>query len=545
MKGVEHPRLRVAVQVDEQVAARDQVEPRKGRVAQHIVHGKKHGLAQLAPCTVAAVLLDEEAAQPVFAHIGHDGRRVDAFARHADRVVIEVGGKHLQRRRGVEHARVLGEQHGHRIRLFARGAARHPHAHGVRPGLAFEQTRYVRLQRRKALAVAEKVGHADEQVLQQSAGLAGARAQAIQVARHIAHVVDLHAPADTAHDGGALVVAEITPGTAAHEAEHIAQRCLVGGRAGLLRPACRGGLGGQAQVTLHAVVLQHMGRHLGHRQRPVHHAGGNRRAGHAVDLGFLRVLCNGQATAFLDALDAHRAVAIGPRQHDGGSVRAMGVRQGAKEDVDCNVAVALFGQVTQLQVAVERAQRFPRWNDVHGVGLDLLGLLHLQHAHGGAALQHFGQHTVVLGREMHHDHKGQPRVGRHGREEPAQGIQPPSGATEPDHRQHLVAARGNEVVGVVGQLLLAVVRSHVIHGLPCCCSRFHWRHCGVDAIPCIGAPDLAASAGEAVSVHSRSRQSVCAAKRAPGPRRPVCPASSAERITACAIDTGAACAVCP
>ena len=59
--------LRLAVEVDEQVAARDEVQPRERRVLQQVVRGEQHHLAQLAPHAVAAVLLDEEPPQPLLA----------------------------------------------------------------------------------------------------------------------------------------------------------------------------------------------------------------------------------------------------------------------------------------------------------------------------------------------------------------------------------------------------------------------------------------------------------------------------------------------
>ena len=73
MEDVEEPRLRLAVQVDEEVAARHEVEPRKRRVLQEIVRREEHHLAHLAAHAVAAVLLHEESPQPVFRDVGRDG----------------------------------------------------------------------------------------------------------------------------------------------------------------------------------------------------------------------------------------------------------------------------------------------------------------------------------------------------------------------------------------------------------------------------------------------------------------------------------------
>ena len=72
---------------------------------------------------------------------------------------------------------MLGEQHGHAVRLLTRGARRHPDAHGVGGSLVAEELRDMRFQRGERLAVAEEVGDRDEQVLQQRARLAGMGAQ--------------------------------------------------------------------------------------------------------------------------------------------------------------------------------------------------------------------------------------------------------------------------------------------------------------------------------------------------------------------------------
>ena len=55
MKDLQHLVLRFAVEIDQKVAANDQVEPRKRRVAQDIVRGEKDQLAQVFfdPVTVA------------------------------------------------------------------------------------------------------------------------------------------------------------------------------------------------------------------------------------------------------------------------------------------------------------------------------------------------------------------------------------------------------------------------------------------------------------------------------------------------------------
>ena len=173
--------LGVAVEIDQQVAAAEEIDARERRVLEQVVHREQHGLAQLAADAIAAPLLGEEAPQPLLRHIGGERERVEAFARGADRALVEIGREHLQRRRRFERSRMLGQEDGDRVRLLARRTRRHPDAQLVVRRLAGEQRRDLRRQRVEAVAVAEEVGDADQQVLQQRAGLARMGAHERQV----------------------------------------------------------------------------------------------------------------------------------------------------------------------------------------------------------------------------------------------------------------------------------------------------------------------------------------------------------------------------
>ncbi len=206
---LERALLRLRIEVDEEVAAADQVEARERRVLHQVVGGEYDRLAQLAADPVAAHVTVEKAAQTFLGNVGRDGRRVDALARGPDRVLVEVRREHLQRRRRVEHPRMLGQDHGDRIRLLAGRARRHPDTDLVAGRLVGKERRNLRLERVERVAIAEEVGDADQQVLEQRAGLAGMGADEIEVVRQLVDAVDAHAPGDAAQDGRPLVVAEV------------------------------------------------------------------------------------------------------------------------------------------------------------------------------------------------------------------------------------------------------------------------------------------------------------------------------------------------
>ena len=125
------------------------------------------------PDAVAAVVPGKKAAQAVDGHVGGDRLGVGAVPGGLDGVLVQVGGENLHLRRVVEGAGVLAEQHGDGIRLLARGAGGDPDADGVRRPLALEKRREGGLQGGEGFAVAEEVGDADEQVLQERAGPPG------------------------------------------------------------------------------------------------------------------------------------------------------------------------------------------------------------------------------------------------------------------------------------------------------------------------------------------------------------------------------------
>ena len=90
--------LHRAVEVDQKIATRDEVQVRKGRVFNEIVMRKQYALAQLAAYTVPFLLLREEAAQAHGRNVHHVSSRVEALARRRDGLLVYVCGEDLQHR---------------------------------------------------------------------------------------------------------------------------------------------------------------------------------------------------------------------------------------------------------------------------------------------------------------------------------------------------------------------------------------------------------------------------------------------------------------
>ena len=121
-------RLRFRPEIDQHVPAGDQVQPRKWRIAQQVLHGEHRLRAQVVADPVAAFIRREIARQPLRRDISGNGWRIDPGARRRDGVGIYVRSKDLQANAAPVGFNRLAQQHGERPGLFARTASRDPHA---------------------------------------------------------------------------------------------------------------------------------------------------------------------------------------------------------------------------------------------------------------------------------------------------------------------------------------------------------------------------------------------------------------------------------
>ena len=127
--------LRLRAQVDEQIAAGDEVEARERRVGQQALAREHHRLTQFAHDLIVVVLLGEEAGEPRRRHVGLDRFRIDAVAGERHAVRVDVGGEHLQLDIAFCGRDLLEKEHRDGIGLFARAAAGHPDAQRSIQGL--------------------------------------------------------------------------------------------------------------------------------------------------------------------------------------------------------------------------------------------------------------------------------------------------------------------------------------------------------------------------------------------------------------------------
>jgi hypothetical protein len=222
--------LNRSVEVDQQVAARDQIQVRERRILDHVVMRKQQPLAELAPHVILGADSLEKPLQTFLRHIRDFGFGIKSLARDGDRFFVEVRREHLNARLFSRLRQVFGQHHGNRVRFFSGRAARHPHAHLIRATLALEQARDdAILERLPGRGIAEEVRHADQELLHQRDGLVRVLSYELRVLRHIVKAAQVNPPIDATLERRRLVVRKIVAGAHAKQRQHVPEPLVVGG----------------------------------------------------------------------------------------------------------------------------------------------------------------------------------------------------------------------------------------------------------------------------------------------------------------------------
>lgn len=211
--------LHLAIQVNQQIAANDQVDLRERRIGQQAVLGEQHFLADFLADPVVVIVFDEIMPKACWRYVGDDGLRIGAGAASGDRAFVDIGGEHLQVGLAALYLHLIIEQDCQAVGFFAGRAAGRPDAQFFffrRVGNRLHQLRqHIALNGFEGFAVTEEVGHADQHVAEQGLGFFRGILQVVVIGAEVRLAGDLHAPLDAAQHGGALVVFEIVTGAAA------------------------------------------------------------------------------------------------------------------------------------------------------------------------------------------------------------------------------------------------------------------------------------------------------------------------------------------
>ena len=228
--------LRFCFEIDQQVAATEQIELGERRVLDDVLHGEHHRVADVFLHLVAGVVLGKEAAQAFRRDVLGDVGRIVTGPRHGDGVVVEVGGVDLNVQfpllPGADLILQLEQEDGDRVGFLAAGATGHPDAEHVVLRLVCQQRwQDGLLERDKGLGVAEKAGDIDQQFPKQQWRLVGVFPQKARIGRFVLDVVQRHAAFDATTNRALLVEREVMPGAGTQLQQNFADAALL-----LLRP---------------------------------------------------------------------------------------------------------------------------------------------------------------------------------------------------------------------------------------------------------------------------------------------------------------------
>ena len=131
--------LRFGAEVDEQVAARNQIEPREWWIGQDVLHREYDRRAKLGQNPIAVIVFRKEPGKSRCRHICRNHFRVQAFTCCPDRVGVDIGGEDLQFDLSLRRCDLLAEEHGKRIGFLARTAPGDPYAERLIDGMVADQ----------------------------------------------------------------------------------------------------------------------------------------------------------------------------------------------------------------------------------------------------------------------------------------------------------------------------------------------------------------------------------------------------------------------
>jgi hypothetical protein len=224
MKHRQQPCLQLALKINQDITATDQIQAKKGRVLHQILTGEDHHVAEVLVDLVAVTVRCEVGTQAGAVHVCQAGRGKNTAPRQRHGIQVNVGGENLQPILVERGTQTFGKQDRQRIRLLAGGAAGDPDADVVTWLLVGENVGHDFVEPKKSLGIAKKGGDRDQNVFAQLVEFDRRLVDHLQVIEQRADVVGSHAPLDAPPQGRLLVLREIHLGTGANLAEQRFQR---------------------------------------------------------------------------------------------------------------------------------------------------------------------------------------------------------------------------------------------------------------------------------------------------------------------------------
>ena len=417
--------LGIDAQIDQEVAAGHQVDPREGRIRQEVVPREDHALPQLAAHQVPPIGSLEIALEELRRHLGRDAVGIAAGRGDLDVGRVDVGGEDLDPGPDPETVAGVERKDAQRIGLFPRGGGGRPEPQRRAALMGIAQQRLDHgHQRRERLRVAEEAGDRNQDLAAQHVHLGPVGFQQVAVFRKLGDAAQHHPPLDAAPDRAGLVIAEVDPGRAAQAAQDV----VIGIVAVLVLAALALGQRARVDPFGHAQAeandLGHPGPEVVDRPDAIHQPRSDHRDRHAVEFRVDRGLCREEPARLMDRPCPARPVRPGAREHHADGARAPDLGRAVEEFVDRQAQHArLLGHQRQL-VALHPQDRARR-DQMHHIGLQHLAVGHRQDRHRRVPRQQRRHHALVVGRQVLDDHIGRAGVGRQAIEEPLQRVEAP------------------------------------------------------------------------------------------------------------------------
>ena len=184
----DHLLLHRRAEIDQHIAATDEVHLGKRRVVDDILPRKDAHVADGLADAVAAARPREKAPQPLGRDVGLDALGIDRVARAVQHRLVHIRSEQLERAFLPSLVHELHQRHRERENFLPARASRHPHADGFLRGFVLHDAREdLLLQRLEHLRIAEEAGDGNQDVLKERIEFTGALAQACDVARESVH----------------------------------------------------------------------------------------------------------------------------------------------------------------------------------------------------------------------------------------------------------------------------------------------------------------------------------------------------------------------
>ena len=212
--------LGCSIEVDQQVAATDQIGPRKGRIGQHVMASEDDAVADARLHGQRLVVLADQELVILGGHVDQSRHRVAARGRGLERLVVEVRGEDLE----VEACAQLADRALHdrcdRVHLFPGRAARDPNAERVAAlGIRLNRCANTLFELFEGARVAKEVRDVNQAVLGEPLNLRVVGLQELDVRLRRLQMVQGHATLDASPDRAGLVARQVIAHAHLHELE--------------------------------------------------------------------------------------------------------------------------------------------------------------------------------------------------------------------------------------------------------------------------------------------------------------------------------------